>query len=273
MTGLSEPALAADCTRCAALCCVAPAFTASADFAIDKPPGQPCPHLRGDFRCSIHGELRPRGFPGCASYDCFGAGQHVSQGTFGGRDWRQAPAIGPAMFAAFAVMRALHELLWYLTEAAALDAARPRHADLAAARRELTRLAGGSPADLAALDVAQIRRDAVALLRDASRLARGDVPAERDLAGADLIGAGLRGAGLGRASLRGARLIGADLRGADLRGADFTGADLRGARLHGADLSGALFLTQAQLDAARGDSGTLLPPALTGPAHWRDGSP
>ena len=266
------PALAADCNRCAALCCVAPAFSASADFDIDKPPGQPCPHLRGDFRCSIHGELRPRGFPGCASYDCFGAGQHVSQGTFAGRDWRQAPAIKAGMFAAFAVMRPLHELLWYLTEAGSLDAARPLHARLAAARRELVRLAGGSPAELAALDVAQIRRDVTPLLRDASRLARGDISPERDLTGADLIGGDLRGARLSRASLRGTLLIGADLTGADLNGADFTGADLRGARLHGADLGGALFLTQAQIDAARGDVRTLLPPALTGPAHWRDGS-
>ena len=97
--------------------------------------------------------------------------------------------------------------------------------------------------------MAQIRRDAVALLRDASRLARGDFSNEGDLAGADLIGRDLHGARLGRASLRGARLIGADLSGADLRGADFTGAEPEGARLHGADLRGALFLTQSQLDA------------------------
>jgi hypothetical protein len=37
----------ADCGNCAALCCVAPGFAASADFAIGKGPGQPCPHLRG----------------------------------------------------------------------------------------------------------------------------------------------------------------------------------------------------------------------------------
>ena len=84
--------LRADCTRCFALCCVAPAFAASADFALDKPAGQPCPNLQQDLRCGIHAELRPRGFPGCTAYDCFGAGQQVSQVTFGGRDWRGAPA-------------------------------------------------------------------------------------------------------------------------------------------------------------------------------------
>ena len=67
-------ALRADCERCFGLCCVAPAFSASADFAIDKPAGHPCPHLRPDFRCGIHTDLRGRGFRGCAVYDCFGAG-------------------------------------------------------------------------------------------------------------------------------------------------------------------------------------------------------
>ena len=96
--------LRADCGRCFGLCCVAPAFSASADFAIDKGAGQACPHLRRDFRCSIHDRLRPEGFPGCAVYDCFGAGQQVAQVTFGGRDWRREPGLAGQMFGVFAVM-------------------------------------------------------------------------------------------------------------------------------------------------------------------------
>jgi uncharacterized protein YjbI with pentapeptide repeats len=64
-------------------------------------------------------------------------------------------------------------------------------------------------------------------------------------------------------------LIGADLSGADLRLADLIGADLRDADLSGADLTGAIFLVQAQLDAAKGDAGTRLSPSFTRPAHWR----
>jgi len=67
---------------------VAPAFSASSDFAIDKPAGEPCPNLTTDFRCGIHTTLRERGFPGCVVYDCFGAGQKVARVTFGGQDWR-----------------------------------------------------------------------------------------------------------------------------------------------------------------------------------------
>jgi hypothetical protein len=80
--------LRADCAQCFGLCCVAPAFTASADFAITKPAGRPCPNLGVGFGCGIHDRLRDSGFGGCAVYDCFGAGQKVAQVTFGGRDWR-----------------------------------------------------------------------------------------------------------------------------------------------------------------------------------------
>ncbi len=114
------PDLRADCSRCAGLCCVAPAFARSSDFALDKPAGTPCPHLDATFRCGIHTRLRERGFPGCTVFDCLGAGQQVVQVTFGGRDWRREPELARPMFAAFGVMRALHELLFLLDEAAAL---------------------------------------------------------------------------------------------------------------------------------------------------------
>ncbi len=53
--------------------------------------------------------------------------------------------------------------------------------------------------------------------------------------------------------------------------ADLIGADLRGANLSGADLTDSIFLIQSQLDAAKGDPGTKLPPSLVRPAHWLTG--
>jgi uncharacterized protein YjbI with pentapeptide repeats len=261
--------LRAECERCFGLCCVAPAFSASADFAIDKPAGTACPNLRADFRCGIHDRLRPRGFPGCAVYDCFGAGQQVAQVTFEGRDWRRSPEIAKQMFEVFAVMRQLHELLWYLTEALRLpvdDALRER---LLGATGATERLAGGTRDELVRLDVNQHRDDVNVLLRATSELVRTEIrPDPPDRAGADLVGKDLSGADLRAASLRGACLVGADLGGADLRGADLTGADLRGADLGGADLTGGIFVTQSQLDAATGDRETRLPGSLRRPAHW-----
>jgi uncharacterized protein YjbI with pentapeptide repeats len=267
--------LRADCARCFGLCCVAPAFARSADFAIDKPGGQACPDLQVSFRCAIHPRLRQLGFPGCTVYDCFGAGQHVSQVTFEGQDWRRAPHTAQRMFDVFAIMRPLHALLWYLREALALAAARPLHAALGDACDATERLTRLSPDELLGLsaaarpDVAAHRRDTGELLARASELVRaGARPASISHRGADLIGADLRRADLRAASLRGALLVGADLRGADLRLADLIGADLRGARLAGADLRDSLFVVQSQLDAAIGDRRTRLPRALARPAHW-----
>lgn len=261
--------LQADCANCFGLCCVALPFARSADFAVDKAAGQPCSHLRADFRCGIHERLRDKGYSGCTVFDCFGAGQKVSQVTFGGTDWRRAPESARSMFEVFPVMRQLHELLHYVTEALGLAAARPVHEELRRALARIDGLTRGSAESITGLDVNALRGEVNPLLLRASELARARVPGRRrNHRGADLIGARLSGADLRGASLRGALLVAADLGGADLRDADLIGADLRDANLGGADLTGALFLTQAQLDAARGDATTALPPALSRPAHW-----
>ena len=198
--------LRADCPSCAGLCCVAPAFAASADFAIDKDPGEACPNLELDFRCGIHAGLRDAGFPGCVAYDCFGAGQQVTQVTFEGRTWRTAPDEAATMFDAFAVMRALHELAWYLSEALAMPAAARSHGGLAAALEAITGFTRLPKDELLAVDVAGWQGRVGALLGPVSEAARASAVAKAR--------AGGRGKGLDR---RGADLAGADLAGADLR--------------------------------------------------------
>ncbi|HEX7491975.1 MAG TPA: pentapeptide repeat-containing protein [Candidatus Limnocylindrales bacterium] len=213
--------------------------------------------------------MRESGFAGCVAYDCFGAGQRVTQETFGGANWRRIPKITGQMFAVYFVVRQLHELLWYLTEALALPATRPLHAELRAAITETDDLARSGVEALSVLDPTIHRSSVNELLRRASTLARAVSrgPAV-DRRGADLIGADLRAIDLRAADLRGASLIGANLRGSRLTLTDVTGADLRGADISGADLAGALFLTQSQVESARGDRTTTLPPALTRPVHW-----
>ncbi len=127
------------------------------------------------------------------------------------------------------------------------------------------------------LDVAAHRANVNTLLLQASELVRGEalrsmkVPVSRRKTfgrNAELIGAKLRGADLRGANLRGACLIAADLSGADLRAADLIGADFRDADIRGVDLSESIFLTQFQINAAKGDHRTKLPPSLTRPPHW-----
>lgn len=260
--------LAADCGSCFGLCCVALPFAASSDFAIDKAAGDPCPNLQEDFRCRIHDRLRNEGFSGCTTYYCFGAGQQVSQDTFAGVSWRAAPDTADLMYAVFPVMRQLHELLWYLTDAFGRPAAEPIRADLQRQLTETEQLTNAPAADLVDLDVAALRDKINKLLLRTSELVRAPYPQAKDYRGAQLFGAKLAGADLRGASLRGAYVIGADLSGADLRSAGLIGADLRGAKVNGADLSSSLFLTQMQTNAVIGDARTRIQETLARPSHW-----
>ncbi|MFN8157581.1 MAG: pentapeptide repeat-containing protein [Candidatus Nanopelagicales bacterium] len=259
--------LRADCSRCAALCCVVPGFARSTDFAIDKPAGRPCPNLQSDFRCGIHTQLRDRGFPGCTVYDCLGAGQHVTEVVLGGHDWRTSADTADAMADVFPVVRDLFELLRYLAEASSFPRDDELRDDIESAYAEVEALTAAEIPVIVRANVDALRGRFNPLLLRASELQRAGMHGP-DHRGADLVGRDLRGADLRGASLRGALLVGADLRGADLRAADLIGADLRGADVRGADLRDALFLLQPQLVSARGDASTRLSPAHDRPTHW-----
>ncbi|HYO85696.1 MAG TPA: pentapeptide repeat-containing protein [Dermatophilaceae bacterium] len=270
--GAAALPLTADCVQCDAFCCVALPLTVSADFAIDKPAGQPCPHVSSDGRCGIHANLVARGFPGCRAYDCFGAGQQLTRAirTAARPSWRDDPAGAPQLFAAFDVLRQLHEMLVYLVDALTRSVSPVvwgRAGDLADRIGELARR---PPAGLAGVDIPAERVAVGAVLREVSASVRAADPPGADVprtlrrsrgsgAAADWSGRHLSGADLRGADLAGAVLIGADLRGADLSRTDLRGADLRAADLRGVDLREALYLTVAQLGSARTDDATRLP--------------
>lgn len=276
-SGMSRRNLRADCKNCFGFCCVALYFSASEGFPVNKDADKPCLNLQSDFCCAVHKNLRKLGLKGCISYDCFGAGQKVAQVTYNGHDWRQVPESAKQMYEVFLIMRQIHEMLWYLTEALTLQPACHIQSELNSMLNQTEQLTLLSPDSLIELDVAAHRSDVNTLLLQTSQLVRNKVcPGQKVLSrrqktlgrGRDLIGADLRRTDLRGENLRGAYLIAADLRGVDLSGADFIGADLRDADLRGANLTDSIFLTQAQINTAKGDSGTKLPMSLTRPIHW-----
>jgi hypothetical protein len=96
------------------------------------------------------------------------------------------------------------------------------------------------------------------------RAARAALP-RRDLSGRDL-----RQADLSFAQMEGAVLQGAQMEGAVLSFANLQSADLSDVRtsLRSADFTGAKNLTQQAVNAAWGDSGTILPEKIARPDHW-----
>lgn len=152
-----------------------------------------------------------------------------------------------------------------------------------------------APGDTAGPITNQTQRDAIATrVRGGDSCARCDLfqidLSYQNLGGRDFSGARIRqsdlslatadrarfhGANMSLANMFGMRASSADfteanldhatLVGAYFGGARFTGAVLSGANLSGAELNDATGLTQVQLNAACGDSSTVLPTGLTIP--------
>lgn len=269
--------LKADCSKCFGLCCIALYFSASEGFPTDKDAGKPCINLRPDFTCSVHKNLRDKGLKGCIAYDCIGSGQKVAQVTYKGHDWLKDQGYANQMFEVFLIMKQLHEMLWYLTQAFMLQTdsdMKDRISSLMDDTEELTLLDADS---LLALAIEEHRAKVNMLLRSTSESVRAKARSEKNiLTGkrninsrrSDYFGSDLRKANLRGADLRGACLIAANLRGVDLSWDDLIGADLRDADLSGADLSNSIFVTQAQINSAKGDSKTKLPLMIDRPNYW-----
>jgi hypothetical protein len=160
---MSRPVLGADCARCSALCCLALAFDASALFGLDKPAGEACPHLDACGRCAIHATRAERGFAGCVTYDCLGAGQRVTQEMFAGRSWIAEPHLAGPMARAFAAVHRAHALLQLLDEAGKL----PLSIGDRRWRARLEAALAAAGADHAAIDALEV--EAKAFLRTLRR--------------------------------------------------------------------------------------------------------
>ena len=259
---MTLPALTSDCSSCFGLCCVLLPFSAVSGFGVDKPSGRACLNLLDDDSCGIHTTLRQDGWPGCTVFECFGAGQQVSQVTYEGVSWREQDNLGE-MAAVLSVMRQLHEMLVHLTE---VERRSPDPAARVSAR-EIEELVAADPEALLTYDLDDLHERVGRQLAEASTRVRRSFPTAQDRSRQDLAGRRLSGDQRG-GSLRGATLIRADLHDADLREVDLLGADLRDADLRGSDLSDALFLTQPQVNSATGDGSTRLPEGLSRPGHW-----
>lgn len=266
-----------DCSKCFGFCCVALYFSKSDGFPVDKKAGTPCSHLKSDFKCKIHQDLGKNGLKGCTAYDCFGAGQKVAQVTYGGKDWRQSPKLSSQMYGVFLIMRQLHEMLWYLSDALNQVATDSIKDELRLMIKETEQLTNLDAETILQIDVDRHRMKVNGLLRQANELVKKSVESNKQInsknqkslmSGRQFLGANLTKTNLIGANFAGALLIAANLRNTDLIGANLIGADLRDADIRGANLSKSLFLTQSQVNVAKGDSHTKLPDALDRPSYW-----
>ncbi|MGL5346769.1 MAG: pentapeptide repeat-containing protein [Peptostreptococcaceae bacterium] len=274
-----KKSLKIDCEKCFGLCCVALFFSKTEGFPQDKVAGKPCVNLQSDFGCSVHQDLRKRGLKGCTSYDCFGAGQKVAQITFKGKDWSKSPEISNKMFDVFVIMRQLHEMLWYLVDASTFISNDSVNSKLRSMIEETEKLTNLDEESIINIDIEKHRLKVNHILREVNEFVKDKVSDEKKRNsknkkvlknGYDFIGENLTNTNLIGANLAGALLIASNIKNTNLKGANLIGADLRDADIRGANLEDSIFLTQSQVNTAKGDFKTKLPKGLVRPSYWEE---
>ncbi|WP_444642500.1 pentapeptide repeat-containing protein [Caproiciproducens sp. R1] len=255
-----------DCEKCSGLCCVALYCAKTDGFPDDKDAGKPCRYLAPDFRCGIHADLKGRKMSGCLAYECLGAGQKTTQIYSSVGDWKTAPGQAEAIFQTFSVLFQLHQILWYLIEAASLTSDEKTAAAVDALIEENQQMSQFSRGSLLEPDIAGHKSKANRILKKIIGSISSEDPESRQRA--DFLGKNFRKASLDRKDFSMSLLIAADLEGCSLDKTVFLGADLRDANLKNTDLSRSVFLTQMQINSAKGNRNTRLPDGLRRPSAW-----
>lgn len=204
------------------------------------------------------------------AYDCFGAGQKVTQTVYHGKSWKDKDVKPDEMYRVFLAVYQLHQMLWYLNEAALLIPAADIYGVIESAIQDLDRLIRQTPEALLKLDLEACREKTNLLLKEVWHRVQNTVKSTVEpQKSVDFIGKDFKKAVLDGQDFSMSLLIAANLEGCSLGGANFLGADLRDANFKNADLRESIFLTQAQVNTAKGNAYTKLPEFVTCPKTWR----
>lgn len=181
------------------------------------------------------------------------------------------------MFEVFVIMRQLHEMLWYLGDALTFVSNKNIKDQLNSRIQEIEQLTKLDANSIMNIDIEKYRTKVNSILRIANEIVKDKIAQykinnskdKKNLKlGYDFIGTNLTDANLIDANFAGALLIASNMKNTDLKGANLIGADLRDADIRGANLEDAIFLTQSQINTAKGDYKTRLPKSLARPVYW-----
>lgn len=258
-----------DCSKCSGLCCTALFFSKMDGFPRDKASGQLCVNLLKDYRCRIHSQLEKQKMKGCMGYDCFGAGQHVTQIIYQGQTWCDMPNRSTEIFDVFIMVFQLYQIRYYLTEAISLIAAQPLKKSIQCLLEENIELCHDRPAGILSLDLELYRHRSNHILKQVCKLLQQSMHRENKKVPANFLGGNFNGRDMSGADLSTKLLIAANFEKSLFNGTIFLGADTRDTNFKDADLREAAFLTQGQVNSAKGNRNTKLPYHLDYPATWR----
>jgi len=262
-----EKKLKIDCKKCSGICCVALYCTKTDGFPENKEAGIPCKHLMSDFRCNIHSKLVDENMRGCLAYDCFGAGQKVTQYCYPDVTWKTHPEKANEIFEVFLIIFQLHQMEWYLLESLSLIKDKHLQANIEALISENEQITYQYSDEILQFDIEKYRSKTNQVLKQVSSIITTDSADKAH--NKDCFGRNFKKVNLNAKDFSMAFMIAANLEGCSLQGTNFLGTDMRDANIKNSDLSSCVFLTQMQINSAKGNSNTKLPKNLSQPISWQ----
>lgn len=264
---LSE--LKVDCSKCSGLCCTALFFSKIDGFPENKTAGKPCTKLRKDYRCNIHNELEKRNMKGCIGYDCFGAGQHVTQYIYKGDTWQSSKGKAKEIFDVFICVFQLYQIRYFLEESTLIIPAKEFWNDIENLIKENEALCNSTPQGILNIDIEAYRNRINNILKQVSASVLKCFKSCDNNRLMDFLGRSFKNRDMSGIDLSMKLLIAANFQGCKFHGTIFLGADTRDTNFSDADLREAVFLTQGQINSAKGNKNTKLPKHLDYPDTWK----
>ena len=261
--------LKVDCSKCSGLCCTALFFSKIDGFPEDKIAGKPCTKLQNNYLCKIHNDLEKLNMKGCIGYDCFGAGQHVTQCIYKGETWKTLGEKSQEIFDVFVVIFQLYQIRYFLEEARTIIPARELWGEIEKLINENEMLCNYTPENILNIDVEGHRSNVNNVLKKICTCVTKCFKSNNNKKGGEYLGRNFKNRDLSGVDLSMKLLIAANFDGCTFDGTIFLGSDTRDTNFSNADLREAVFLTQGQINSARGNRNTKLPKHLEYPVTWK----
>lgn len=258
-----------NCKKCSGLCCVALYFTKSDGFPKDKEAGAACKNLQLDYKCKVYSKLSQQKLKGCMSYDCFGAGQYVTHHLKSLPNWHSiSPKEADKIFNSYLVALRVHQTLWYLSQCLILRLPQSEKEQAKSLINEGIESIKKPLETLAVLDTRPFCEKSNKYLKHICEIYQAHFSNTNKMQSQNYMGKNMKQKNLAGKDFSMSLLIAANLEQATLYGTNFLGADMRDTNVRNTDLSQCLFLTQIQINTAKGNSHTVLPPYLYRPKVW-----
>ncbi|RXI51856.1 hypothetical protein DP131_13935 [Clostridium tetani] len=206
---------------------------------------------------------------GCIGYDCFGAGQYVTQNIYKGETWRTSQKQAKEIFDIFVIIFQLYQIRYFLEESKIVIPAKELWSDIQDLINENEDLCNSTRQSILDIDIESYRSKVNIILKQICDYImrcskRSDNKGVREFLGRNFKKRDMSGLDL---SMK--LLIATNFDGCIFDGTVFLGADTRDTNFSNADLREAVFLTQGQINSSKGNRNTKLPKHLDYPVTWK----